>query len=356
MLFKVQGIVKIRSADGQERMVKNSEAGSNVADQNVMPGETVLVSAGAKASAFLPGSGSLVIEEESQVQVPIRAKRIEDETHSLELLRGRLFLQIDPKPIIQTKDPTRFRLKTPTLILAVKGTQFFAVVKDGNEFAGVHQGAILVATKRVDRVVEVPLRAGGVIEIDKSGKATGRQMTGEEAGWVEKYEGLELERRKVEPAYDGSVASWRLHAEVDLLPGRSLKNAQSVGLKAPEPIESPADGDAYEGRFSRIPKLNGVSMLVYTKPPRGNPHATEFFVRGIGLKKAIVRTYISSETEWEIPVDLSNGEWIPVAVPFYPENPSAIDYFNVEITDEYLHFGVEEYIIQVAHGSYIYLP
>ncbi len=362
VLFEAQGDVKIRSADGNERTVKTSNTDPDIADRNVKPGESILVSAGAKVSGLLPGGGSLLINEDSQVQVPVRAKRSEDATHSLELLRGRLFIHIDPNQPIRNQEAAQFRLKTPTLLLAVKGTQFFADVEGGAELVGVHQGAISVATKRGDQPVEVPLRAGGVIEMDADGKASGRRMTAEEAGWAEIYGAFQikpiaLKRWTDKKGPNGENMSWNLSAVVAQKNVGNVADTTALGIEEPKPIQSPTKGEAYEVRFSRIADLNQVELSVNVEAPRHNPKAYEFFVRGVGLKQ--VRTTETVKiadvaTGIKVLPVLSEGTWRPVILPFFPDDTSGFIRFQVDLTDEFLLPDSKEFVLQVAHGSYLY--
>ena len=59
---------------------------------------------------------------DSEVRVPAATGK----ERSLEMLKGRLFLNISADDLKQ-RAAGEFRLKTPAALLAVKGTKFFAI-------------------------------------------------------------------------------------------------------------------------------------------------------------------------------------------------------------------------------------
>jgi hypothetical protein len=74
---------------------------------------------------------------------PQKQSEAEGLGHNLELMKGRLFLNIDPEQVKQ-RGPTTFRLKTPSALLAVKGTEFFSETTPQGDLVGVHEGAVVV--------------------------------------------------------------------------------------------------------------------------------------------------------------------------------------------------------------------
>lgn len=90
-----------------------------------------------QATVSIPGAGSMLLGAETQVRLP----KAGDKAQSLELLKGKLFLNISAEEV-KKQGAASFRLKTPAALLAVKGTKFFASVEKDQETAGVHEGQI----------------------------------------------------------------------------------------------------------------------------------------------------------------------------------------------------------------------
>ncbi len=132
------------------------------------------------------------------------------EPHSLELLKGRLFLNINGEQLKQQRQG-EFRLKTPAALLAVKGTRFFAVAGT-QEILGTHEGTVSVTTA----AGPVLLPAGKMLEIKAGVAAPPRQMTPAEANVSAEYAKANLDEIPVHLATltqksalkDGVILEW----------------------------------------------------------------------------------------------------------------------------------------------------
>ena len=145
------------------------------------PGSLLATSTGSNAVLQMPGIGKMVMGPETQVRLPSAAEN----NASLELLKGRLFLNIDAEAVKKRGEAT-FRLKTPAALLAVKGTRFFTIFDSGQGVAGVHQGVITAQAAGAAQAVEVT--AGNAVVLAANTPLQPRVMTAEESGFQRLYD------------------------------------------------------------------------------------------------------------------------------------------------------------------------
>lgn len=145
------------------------------------PGSLLATSTGSNAVLQMPGIGKMVMGPETQVRLPSAAGN----NASLELLKGRLFLNIDAEAVKKRGEAT-FRLKTPAALLAVKGTRFFTIFDNGQGVAGVHQGVITAQAAGAAQAVEVT--AGSAVALAANTPLQPRVMTAEESGYQRLYD------------------------------------------------------------------------------------------------------------------------------------------------------------------------
>lgn len=109
--------------------------------------------------------------------------------HSLSLLKGKLNVKVRPR---KDKTPKQdFRLKMPTMILAVKGTSFFGEVTEGLETGGVNEGRIEAVRQIGEEERKAALIAGNTLMLNGNGGARVRKLSREEVRYAPIYEGLE---------------------------------------------------------------------------------------------------------------------------------------------------------------------
>ncbi len=359
VVFHTTGEVTIRNSEGEEQSVKalaedvEQPAAGSLENVVVRSDELLITQPGASAQVLLPGGSSIVLEEDTEIRVP-SPKRAEDVNQSLELLKGRLFLNIQCPEDARRTRVREFRLKTPTLLLAVKGTQFFADSRDGNEVVGVHEGQISVTTERNGRKIEAPLSANRVIEINADDGAKGRAMDDTEKQFADKYREFELKRRAMQPYADPfrGIQTWFVNASLKGQTLFSSEIAEDAGLEIAM-IGSPTPGQARELRF-RV-SMNLSAAILHANVASGSigtTRAAEFLIRGVGIRTVTFRRGAGGERTI-IRIDVSSGDWTRVVFPLLDSNGLLAVEFYVSGLDSNLLPGHSEYVVQAAFGSII---
>ncbi len=144
-------------------------------------GSVVETGPDSQATLAIPGAGTLLMGADTQVRLP----KPGDKGQSLELLRGKLFMNISAEEV-KKQGNASFRLKTPAALLAVKGTKFFAVSERNVETAGVHEGSVGVLLTRSRQMLDLP--AGQAVTASKGGVIQPRLLTEEEKDYSLHYE------------------------------------------------------------------------------------------------------------------------------------------------------------------------
>ncbi len=382
-LFSTTGTVRIQGSNGRERTVTilkdNPDPFTSATESRrlmIRPGETLITEEGATAQVFMP-AGAMQLNANTTVKVPESPKRKDEEIpHSLQLLKGELFLEITPNPTAKTGNPKRdFRLKTPALVLAVKGTQLFANVSNQAEMVGVHEGRILVEKEVNGRVAAVPLTTNRVIALQDDGKAQVRPMSNKEAELSSFYGKFAIKPVAPETTPD-HTEFWKCD-----LTGTPYTDAlgKPYGITFETTANPFGQGRLAKLEFPRsmLPTVdlsNNSSPTIQTElqlsKDHGIPRGMEFFVRGTGFVSLTVVTTIEDtlpsphetmkmETET---LDLSNGEWNRFVFPvlgWHQDriNPHAIVRFN---TVHYLNKGdnldgnSDDFGLEIAPGSVLY--
>ena len=111
--------------------------------KNVPKGKVIRTGSSSRVSILADSGASLSLQENSEVRIPVPEDNRGKAATSLELLKGSLFLSVDGKRLKERKQ--EFILNTPTALLAVKGTEFYASTATENGFeCGVIEGLISV--------------------------------------------------------------------------------------------------------------------------------------------------------------------------------------------------------------------
>ncbi|MBX7212001.1 MAG: FecR domain-containing protein [Verrucomicrobiaceae bacterium] len=131
------------------------------------------------SSVILSGVGTARMEPRTEIRVPGTA----DQDQSLQLLKGRLYLNIDANDL-KKRAGGEFRLKTPAALLAVKGTEFFVDAGEGGDTVGVSAGSVLVESD-ADKATLL-LKAGQAATVRPQGISAPRSLTAEERGQSDK--------------------------------------------------------------------------------------------------------------------------------------------------------------------------
>lgn len=209
-LFAVTGKVEV-GKEGQ-KPTSRSDRGTKAKSVVVLeakPGEVISTGEGASASITL-GNGAITGTARLGPDTSVKLPEGTAEPHSLELLKGRLFLNINGEQLRRQRQG-EFRLKTPAALLAVKGTRFFAVA-DTQEILGTHEGTVSVTTA----AGTVLLPAGKMLEINAGVSGQPRQMTPAEANVSGEYTKADLDAIPVHLATpsqksaikDGVILEW----------------------------------------------------------------------------------------------------------------------------------------------------
>lgn len=155
---------------------KTGASQSIKAPTRIIAGEVIRTGSKGTASLMLNGKGSARLGPDTEVRVPSSNEKL----HSLELLKGRLFLNISAQEL-KKREAGEFRLKTPEALLAVKGTRFFASSLNGVGVAGVHEGEVVVFT--ADTKQSATLDPNKAVSIQGGLLSKERPLTSEESGF-----------------------------------------------------------------------------------------------------------------------------------------------------------------------------
>lgn len=209
-LFGVVRKVKIGPENEIETPSGSRNSKSDTKDvSRARPGDVIQTGEAAGASITL-GNGISIGTARLGPDTSVKLPETGSTTHSLELLKGRLFLQINGDQLKRLRDG-EFRLKTPTALLAVKGTRFFAV-SDKQQICGTHEGMVTVTTQSGTTL----LQAGTILELQPNSPNKPRQMTPAEVNIEGEYDKAKLDETPILPASptqkatakDGIITVW----------------------------------------------------------------------------------------------------------------------------------------------------
>jgi hypothetical protein len=213
----------VTTTDPKEKPISASTPG-NATGSTPSATEVSMAQAGGKISTGADGATSLILGgtgstarmgADSEVRVPAATEK----ERSLEMLKGRLFLNISADDLKQ-RAAGEFRLKTPAALLAVKGTKFFAITQDGADTIGVHEGEVMITTS--DGKSSLTLHPGEAA-IVKAGQITpAKPFTDDEKAYQTEYPPL-LTQMPVDavapgqkpPAVKGALLSWSVFKAYD---------------------------------------------------------------------------------------------------------------------------------------------
>lgn len=141
----------------------------------VKPGETLRTTVESHATVTLGEFGSVRLRPGTEVQLP-KPEDAESAESSLRLIRGNVLVDINDKRKEKDKE---FRLETPKVVLAVRGTRFKSEVnEDGSEATGVFEGAIQAIRELDGKKQAATIKAGKILEIEsgEDGRISMRPM------------------------------------------------------------------------------------------------------------------------------------------------------------------------------------
>lgn len=161
-------------------------------------GGKIITGTDGASSLLLGTTGTARMGADTAVQVP----EITEKNHSLELLKGRLFMNVRGDEL-KKRGNDEFRLKTPAALLAVKGTKFFTVSTDDTDTIGVHEGSVVVTEPGSGK--SVTLEAGNAVSASPGILSEMRAMTDEEKGYAPEYAAADLVRTPIPIAIKSPV-------------------------------------------------------------------------------------------------------------------------------------------------------
>ncbi len=180
--FATEGKVEIVSTAATATATATGDAASKtvVTPKSLAGGGTISTAKDGSASVTLGDLGSVRLDGDTKIEIPAAA----DAGHSLELLKGKLHLQINSEEL-QKRQAGEFRLKTPAALLAVKGTKFFVSSDAKGDTVGLHEGS--VAVQGTADAAPVILSPGEAVETSGGKAEPVRPMTAAEKRDVAAY-------------------------------------------------------------------------------------------------------------------------------------------------------------------------
>ncbi len=177
------GLVNVTSASGMKitNLQVPTASGEKPTTATHRPGAVIETGPDSQATASIPGAGSMLLGSETQVRLP----KAGDKSQSLELLKGKLFLNISAEEV-KKQGEASFRLKTPAALLAVKGTKFFAYVEKDQETVGVYEGQIGTFTMASRQLNDI--KSGNALKTVKGKPEPVRPLTADERRETINYE------------------------------------------------------------------------------------------------------------------------------------------------------------------------
>lgn len=313
------------------------------------------ISTGADGAASLAlgagaEAGTARLGADSEVKVPETGEK----NHSLEMLKGRLFLNISSEHLKQ-RGNSEFRLKTPAALLAVKGTKFFSSTKDGKDTIGVHEGSVEVLEPMTGQ--RITLIAGQAADVSPGILSARREMTDEERETHKTYDLADLSstslalflndreaRRPWQAWFDGKLQepqqdwlNWRrLNSSIWFqgiwLYGRSFNIVDQGVLQVRFPVQERDRTNKanyyttvarWMARTGEQPQRDKIGILRKPSIPPAYLQSLRFLVRAKNIQS--LRFRYETLTMAEISLDSPEGSWQSCSVPLSGLRPISLD-------------------------------
>ncbi|MDF1657675.1 MAG: FecR family protein [Verrucomicrobiales bacterium] len=186
--------------------------------KQIFEGQSIRTKADASVDLYSPTGAIIHLRPETELQLP-EPKEVAPAS-SLELLKGSLFLKVDAKEL--QSDRKEFRLKSPTAILTVKGTEFFAKVESDSTISGVYEGQV-EATYADEKIEDI--FPGYVTELYDD-RAVSREMSEEEKAARRVFDTLAVRKSSLaDQAWGWNAFDWEVHS---LLKEEATSNKQEI--------------------------------------------------------------------------------------------------------------------------------
>lgn len=355
------GSLEVEGRDGKKRSISKDGSGSgSLKVIRLGRGESLQTSKGTSCDLVVPGTGTMRLQAESRVKLPAEPAPEPKQQRSLELLKGKLFLDVDATRLKASNQ--QFRLKTPTTILAVKGTRFFAATTEAGDTAGLHQGSVVVLESTSGK--SASLKPGNALESKAGTIGKPRRLTPEEQAESALYQKFALDftlaekgTRKFIKAYD-----FKLNHDKD------TEVEQRNKLMSVKKME----GKILKVTVRPVPESPKAWIkaraTVTIKPPRREvPVGLSFSVRANGVNKFYFYGFVKrlKETNYGIPsmlLDIPEGtppdQWVEMYVPvkamqkedilYDAENNISFSVYPHSTDDGSVDSGKEEYTLEIT--------
>lgn len=225
VVVDAKGTVTVDSGAAKMQPVKMQEGNPDKSVPALLSGlgATLRTGPDSEATIILPSAGLVRVSANTEVRLPVLPAAMSTPAlapgaaspvsrpsqmgkESLELLKGTLFLKIDPAEVKKRGNAT-FRLKTPAALLAVKGTEFFASTDGSTDTAGVHEGSIFVYEPVSNGVIS--LDDGNVVSVSSGMISEPRRLTPQERRASANYKVTKIRQLVVVAKWDPQGASGR---------------------------------------------------------------------------------------------------------------------------------------------------
>lgn len=342
MALPESGQVEVSNQKGETRIIKAraTTSQSEITSESqfslaIRPGDLIRTPQDVFCDVLIPSVGTLRLAPESEVRLPAEKSETDKQENSMELLKGKLFMDIDGVAL-KRQNNQQFRLKTPTTILAVRGTQLFAEARDGVDTAGVFTGEIVVM--EVASGQSTAVQSGMAVDSKPGGLGPLRKATEEETRAGDIFDPLTLHAAPAESKSRKASLTYFFAPEEANLPGY-IEAKEKVKLTNPSVPEIP--GSVLRAAFQpnlEFPDRDTqvVCVVDLNRKVREVPVALEFAIRAKGVLRIKTAGFVTkikdtqygvTNTVIEIPADAAPDTWIPVYLPVAP-NPEIIQLSN----------------------------
>jgi hypothetical protein len=311
------GTMEIQGADGNIRKTETISESGSLQAVPVYEGEIVRTTEASSCLMICPEIGTMKLDGKVGLKRPVlKSQAKEKAAHSLEMLHGKIYFDIDGKSL--SKQKKEFRIRLPIGISAVRGTRFFVETDKDAVTAGVHEGLVMMQEDQSGNQVMI---TDGKAAMAKPGSITRpRPMTEEERALSDIYESFAVEFVDMEDRkriYNPWCAEYMVNGKVepkDMITaeeGAEFGDSYAIKLTFRPSLQSPR-------KSARI-SVNIKSKEKYKKKPKFalfsvRGQRTEKFAKNISVMYDD-RHYLSDWSTHPLPAKTTNDEWVTYCIP-----------------------------------------
>jgi FecR protein len=347
LILATQGMVEVVGTNTVSTTLDGTASTGNAAVvKAVRRGELIRTAPDAFCDVLIPSAGTLRLLPGTEVRLPASQAANPAQAHSLELLKGKLFLDIDAVELNKRRQG-QFRLKTPTTVLAVRGTRFFAVSEQGLDTAGVHQGQVGVLASATG--ASALLTAGKSVDLKGEALSALRAMSDEEKAYGTLYDEAKLALAPMEPAVRKAEVLYRVNEDNSTALYLPQRNMMKLDKGAVPGIEGQVLSAVFKANTKWPTNTTWASLTVHLdKRLPKNPLALVFQARTRGVLRANLQSHVGelngrplgTEDGSAVLTEASPvfGDWITVVAPIrmdptpMQDDPRHVVVFTVDPT------------------------